>query len=109
MSIKASLPPGIAPSQFGGTTITSLEDTVAAAEGTAKRKPLHSEKTLVTIKASPRDYIRLTVITPGTELPCSTSDCHRTAKLLADSRDQDVIDKCAPCAYVELANRMVGV
>jgi hypothetical protein len=40
---------------------------------------------------------------------CHTSDCFRDARLLLESRDQEVLPYCTACALVEFALWMAGV
>ncbi len=112
MSIKASLRPlhgafvvGEVPQQYSGNLIESLVSTVEGAGAAILAK----SGTVIPLKPNARDYIRLTVLPPETEIHCSNVDCERTARVLADSRDQDVLPFCKDCAYVEFSHWMVGV
>ena len=130
MSIKASLPEAplksayctrglhlvqaVCPDAFGvpcsppysGNLVESL---VEIAERVGADRPGKQNRVHVLKPELVRDYLRLTVIPPETELHCSNVDCERTARVLIDARDQDVLAFCKDCAYVEFSHWMVGV
>jgi hypothetical protein len=107
MSIKATLPPDV-PTPLDGYLIQSLEDVVSATQGAGTAIPARTAK-IHALKPNERDYLRFTVLPPETDIHCSNVDCERVARLLADSRDQDVLPFCKDCAYVEFSHWMVGV
>jgi len=96
MSVKASLPPLHGAfvvgdgTEYSGHLIDSLVETVDGAAAAIRAK----SGTVIPLKPNARDYIRLTVLPPETEIHCSNVDCERTARVLADSRDQDVLPFC---------------
>jgi hypothetical protein len=94
--------------RYQGDLISSLEETVERADGSALAGTMKSGPALVR-KQDGRNYFRLTELPAGVELHCSTVDCCHKAKLLSDSRDGEILHYCPKCAHVEFAMWMVGV
>lgn len=103
--LEASLPQ--LPPHFGGSLIADLERTVETAEeGSGKLRILPGQQPPV--KPNERQWIRLVDICDHS-MRCNSTDCPREARLLLESRDQEVLPYCTRCALVEFALWMAGV
>jgi hypothetical protein len=94
-------------SPFGGSLIQDLERTVESAEeGNGKLRILPEPEPPT--KPNERPWIKL-VDLGSAPMRCNSTDCPRSAKLLLESRDQEVLPYCTACALVEFALWMAGV
>lgn len=103
--------PGVEPvlphSPFGGSLIADLERTVESAEeGNGKLRILPQPEPPP--KLNERAWIRLVDLGEA-PMRCNSTDCPREARLLLESRDQEVLPYCTRCALVEFALWMAGV
>jgi hypothetical protein len=92
---------------FDGSLIETLECSVTAAEeGNGKLRILPEPEPPT--KPNERAWIRLVDLGEA-PMRCNSTDCPRSAKLLLESRDQEVLPYCTACALVEFALWMAGV
>jgi hypothetical protein len=92
---------------FVGDLIRDLEHTIESAEeGNGKLRILPDPQPPT--KPNERPWIRL-VDLGAAPMRCNSTDCPRSAKLLLESRDQEVLPYCTACALVEIALWLAGV
>jgi hypothetical protein len=97
----------VLPQPFTGDLVGTLERTVQSAEeGNRKLRILPEPDP--PLKLDSRPWLRLIQISDQPKR-CHTSDCFRDARLLLESRDQEVLPHCTACALVEFALWMAGV
>jgi hypothetical protein len=92
---------------FDGSLVSSLESSVEAAE-LAQTGGLRILDGQPPVKPSERPWIKLVDLC-ASPMRCNSVDCPRTARLLIESRDQEVLPYCTACALVEFALWMAGV
>ena len=92
---------------FTGDLVGSLERAVQGAEeGNGKLRILPASEPPT--KPHERPWIRLVDIGDHS-MRCNSAECPRVARLLLESRDQEVLPYCTACALVEFALWMAGV